>query len=170
MTIYEITAEMQEIETILEESGGELTPELEERMTLNEENLTAKIDQYNALYRKFKATVATLDEEIKRLTALKKTATNSAKAITDRILFAMQAIGKSKIDGDTCKAYIRTTKAIQCDEERLIDPYMYVIYQARQAMPAFISLETKVSKAALKDLETLPDGAEQVENVSLMLK
>lgn len=48
--IYNITAELEDIFIELEENGGELTPELEERLAITQESLTSKLDSYRKAY------------------------------------------------------------------------------------------------------------------------
>ena len=49
-TLYELTAQMRQIEEQLDETGGELTPELEDLWNETGESLVAKVDNYNAAF------------------------------------------------------------------------------------------------------------------------
>ena len=42
-SIYNITTELEDIFLELEENGGELTPELEERLTITQDNLKSNL-------------------------------------------------------------------------------------------------------------------------------
>lgn len=42
ITLYNITSEQLRINELLEESGGELTPEIEEALIINKDNFIAK--------------------------------------------------------------------------------------------------------------------------------
>ena len=44
--IYNITAELEDIFLELEENDGELTPELEERLAITQDNLKEKLNNY----------------------------------------------------------------------------------------------------------------------------
>lgn len=57
-SIYNITAELEDIFLELEENGGELTPELEERLTITQDNLKEKLNNYRKAY-----TMLNLDAE-----------------------------------------------------------------------------------------------------------
>ena len=48
--IYNITAELEDIFLELEENGGKLTPELEERLAITQESLKFKLDSYRKAY------------------------------------------------------------------------------------------------------------------------
>ena len=82
-TLYQLTNQMAEIEAMLEETGGEITPELEAVWNETSESLPQKVDGYNQVLRNLTAYASNLADEIKRLQALKKTLgglTRSGKA------------------------------------------------------------------------------------------
>ena len=74
MTLYDLTTEQMVINRMLEENGGELTPELEQALMITEENLSVKTEGYCKAIAIYKGEVETLKAEIDRLTAKKKTA------------------------------------------------------------------------------------------------
>lgn len=49
-SIYNITAELEDIFLELEENGGELTPELEERLAITQDNLKEKLNNCRKVY------------------------------------------------------------------------------------------------------------------------
>ena len=49
-SIYNITTELEDIFLELEENGGELTPELAERLAITQDNLKSKLDSYRKAY------------------------------------------------------------------------------------------------------------------------
>ena len=49
MNLFQLTAEQSRIEDLLEQNGGEITPEIEEALTLTAEQLPRKVDGYGAL-------------------------------------------------------------------------------------------------------------------------
>ena len=174
MNLYELTAEQARIEALLEENGGEITPEIEEALTLTAEALPRKVDGYGVLIRQFAATEAACDAEIKRLQGLKKTAVNSQKGLKDRILYAMQSFGYDKLAGETTKFSTRASKAVEIDEELLLDRYKAKVEEFVKTLPDWLTLEVKVSKKAISDAYKVtgvtPEGAKVVENTSLIVK
>ena len=72
-SLFQLTADMAAIEDALYETGGELTPEIEEALHETAQSLAVKTDSYNALMRKFGSQADIIDAEIKRLTEKKKT-------------------------------------------------------------------------------------------------
>lgn len=174
MNLYELTAEQARIEDLLEENGGEITPEIEEALTLTAEALPKKVDGYGVLIRQFAAAEAACDAEIKRLQGLKKTAQNAQKGMKDRILYAMQTFGFDKLAGETTKFSTRSSKSVDVNEDVLLMNYREKIARFVSTLPDWISLEVKVSKQVIKDAYKAtgitPEGAQVVENTSLIMK
>ena len=174
MNLYELTAEQARIEDLLEENGGEMTPEIEEALTLTAEALPKKVDGYGVLIRQFAAAEAACDAEIKRLQGLKKTAQNAQRNLKDRVLFAMQSFGYDKLAGDITKFSTRSSKSVEVDEAVLLNKYYGKISEFVASLPDWLTLEIKVSKQAIKDAYkatgVTPEGAQVVENVNLMMK
>ena len=174
MNLYQLTAEQARIEALLEENGGEITPEIEEALTLTAEALPRKVDGYGVLIRQFAAAEAACDAEIKRLQGLKKTAQNAQRGMKDRILYAMQTFGYDKLAGETTKFSTRTSKAVEVDEETLLARYRDEIAEFNATLPDWLSVEAKVSKTtisnAYKATGITPEGAQVVENTSLIIK
>lgn len=174
MNLYELTAEQARIEALLEENGGEITPEIEEALTLTADALPTKVDGYGVVLRQFAATEAAADAEIKRLQAIKKVAQNAQRNLKDRVLYAMQSFGFDKLDGSLTKFSTRHTKSVEVDEAVLLDKYKDKLEEFAETLPAWLSLEAKVSKKVIGDTfkatGITPEGAQVVENVSLMVR
>lgn len=174
MNLYQLTAEQARIEDLLEQNGGEITPEIEEALTLTAEALPRKVDGYGVLIRQFAAAEAACDAEIKRLQGLKKTAQNAQRGMKDRILYAMQSFGFDKLAGETTKFSTRSSKAVELDEDVLLDKYREKIAEFVATLPDWLSLEVKISKTAIsnayKATGVTPEGAQIVENTSLIVK
>ena len=174
MNLYQLTAEQARIEDLLEQNGGEITPEIEEALTLTAEALPKKVDGYGVLIRQFAAAEAACDAEIKRLQALKKTAQNAQRGMKDRILYAMQSFGFDKLAGETTKFSTRASKAVEIDEELLLCRYRLAIHDFNETLPDWLSVEPKISKTAIsneyKASGMTPEGAQIVENTSLIVK
>lgn len=173
LTLYELTAEQQAIEDALIENGGELTPELEDAMNANGEAIAVKMDGYNKILRRMEGSEAAIDSEIKRLTALKKTAQNAQRSIKDHVRDAMLAMNVDRIEGTLCKAFLRRTKAINIDEDAMLLPYAKTLEDVQSRLPVYVQLTAKISKTALKTVMTegnLPAGAEEVVNTSVTIR
>lgn len=91
MKLYEINQNLMELMaqamTIAQENGGELPPELESQIAELEMNVNDKIENYCRLITNNDAECDILDQEIKRLTARKKTRQNSSKWLLSNLEF-----------------------------------------------------------------------------------
>jgi hypothetical protein len=159
-TLYAITSEQLRINELLEESGGELTPEIEEALTLNEENFLVKSEGYIESIARFKALAEAADVRIKEMQRIKKTAENSKRRLEERLLWALQTMGRDKVEVGLRKLALRMTTAVNITDET--------------AIPAeYIKVETSVDKMrikeALKSGEVIT-GAELVTNQSIQIR
>jgi hypothetical protein len=105
-TLFQLTADMAAIEDALYETGGELTPEIEEALQETAQSLAVKTDSYNALMRKFSTQADVIDAEIKRLTAIKKTCQNAEKRLREHICDTMPGKPKWYKTGDMADIFV----------------------------------------------------------------
>lgn len=173
-TLFQLSADMSAIEDALWETGGELTPELEQALTETQQSLAVKTDGYNALIRKFASQADIIDAEIKRLTALKKTCQNAEKRLKNHICETMGAFGIEKLEGQFCKISRARTSSIETNEDMLLASYIPTIDAINESLPPYIKVEPKISKTAIKEFQKtegiLPAGAEIVENWSIRIR
>lgn len=171
-TLYNLTAQMASIEDMLEETGGELTPEIESAWTETSESLTRKVDNYNSLIIKLGDYSDNLAKEIKRLQSLKKTADNSVKRIKEHVKDCMEAFGIEKLEGAYCKMSLSSSTSTEVDEETVLAPYLARV--DRLMLPAWITCDLKVSKTALKDAfkgqDVTPAGVSFQKNTTLRIR
>lgn len=158
-TLYALTEQMTAIEAMLEDNGGELTPELESMWDETRESLVQKVDNYNALVQKLDAYATNIKAEVKRLQALQKTADNSLKRIKDHIKDVMEANGISSLEGRFCKMTLTRSTATEVDEDEALAPYVEAIGEFAATLPDYIKVEASVSKTAVKEaVKDLPEG------------
>ena len=101
-SIFEINTDYIELADLLDELGGELTPEIEERLKINREELEAKVKAYVHLIRVRESNITAVDNEIARLSLLKQTPINLDTAFAflyvklsgDRFLYSLILSGK----------------------------------------------------------------------------
>lgn len=173
-SLFQLTADMAAIEDALYETGGELTPEIEEALQETAQSVAVKTDSYNALMRKFGAQADVIDAEIKRLTALKKTCQNAEKRLKEHVCDTMQMFGIEKLEGQYCKMSLVKSTRVETDEEQLKAAYQAAVDELGATLPPYLTLDMKVSKTGIKEYEKetgiLPAGAEKVESVSLRIR
>lgn len=119
-SLYNITEDQRLINAMLEETGGELTPEIEEAMLITEENFTSKAEAYGATISEYDAQAEACAQEIKRLQAFKKTCENVSKRMKERISDAMITFDKDKVTAGTFRFSFRKSTAVVVENEELI--------------------------------------------------
>lgn len=98
-TLYELSDGVLALESLLFESGGEITPEIKAWMQENVDNLGQKVDAYGALLMQWKIEAAGLKGEEERLAKKRKTVEASADRLKDWLAVCMKRIDKDKLKG-----------------------------------------------------------------------
>ncbi len=160
LTLYNITSEQLRINELLEESGGELTPEIEEALMLNAENFEIKADGYIESISRYKALAEAADVRIKEMQRIKKTSENIEKRLKERLLQAMMVMEVDKMEIGLRKLSIRNTSSVNITDEAHI-PAEYIIIEQKYD-------KTRI-KDALKSGDVIP-GAELVTNKSIQIR
>lgn len=160
ITLYHITSEQLRINELLEESGGELTPEIEEALVLNEHNFVAKSEGYIQTIAKYQALVDAADNIIKEAQRKKRVFDNISKRLKERLQAAMIIMGRDRVEVGLHTLSLRNSVAVNITEESKIPN-------------EFIKVETSVDKMkvkeALKRGEFIP-GAELQTNQSIQIR
>lgn len=136
-SLYRISVEQQALNEQLFEAEGELTPELEEALIINEANLTLKAEDYVTSMAMFAASAEAAKAEIKRLQAFVKRADNAQERMKNALSFALETFGIDKMEVGTHRISFRKSEGVVITDEVAI-PNEYII------------VETKVNKAQLK--------------------
>ena len=161
-TLYGITAELNGILAQLEELGGEITPELEQALAINEEQFVAKAEDYGHAILNLKGMAAAAKSEKERLAGLQKFYENTQKRLTDALSNAMQVFGHDKVENATMRLSLRHTTATEVDDLDSV-PAEY-----KTTKVEVVADKTAIKKA-IQSGEAVP-GAHLVENVSLQIK
>jgi hypothetical protein len=160
ITLYHITSEQLRINELLEESGGELTPEIEEALVLNEHNFVTKSEGYIQTIAKYQALVDAADNIIKEAQRKKRVFDNISKRLKERLQDAMIIMGRDRVEIGIHTLSLRNSVAVNITEENKIPN-------------EFIKVETSVDKMkvkeALKRGELIP-GAELQTNQSIQIR
>ena len=124
MNIFNISQELEDIFYQIEENGGELTPELEERLAITEDKLHDKLDSYRRVYSKFMSDAKTCKEEETRIAKLRKTKENQAERLKTTMLEAVQRFGATGKSGNKlinlpdAKLYTKSSACTEVDLNR----------------------------------------------------
>lgn len=161
-TLYGITAELNGILAQLEELGGEIPPELEQALAINEEQFVAKAEDYGHAILNLKGMAAAAKAEKERLAGLQKFYENAQKRLTDALSTAMQVFGHDKVENATMRLSLRHSTATEVDD---IDQ---VPAEYKTTKVEVVADKTAIKKAIQDGIEV--PGAHLVENVSLQIK
>ena len=161
-TLYGITAELNGILAQLEELGGEITPEIEQALAINEEQFVAKAEDYGHAILNLKGMAAAAKAEKERLAGLQKFYENTQKRLADALSTAMQVFGHDKVENATMRLSLRHTTATEVDDLDAIPS------EFKTTKVEVVADKTAIKKA-IQQGEDVP-GAHLVENVSLQIK
>ena len=161
-TLYGITAELNGILAQLEELGGEITPELEQALAINEEQFVAKAEDYGHAILNLKGMAAAAKAEKERLAALQKFYENTYNRLDNALKTAMVATGHDKVETPTMRLSLRHSTATEVDDLDAV-PMEYKTTKVE------VVADKAAIKKAIQQGEDVP-GAHLVENVSLQIK
>ena len=168
MKLYEITSEMRVLDELFLSCIDEETGEIKDNGVIDilEQELKLQLQtKGSGIIKHFKNSEAMLngvDEEIKRLQALKKSISNQINSRKEYIVRNMEMMGITKIETELGNLSLRKSKSVNIYDESLIDK-------------KFIEIETKekISKTEIKKAieagETV-QGANIVEKNNLNIK
>lgn len=105
MNIFQITQELQDIFSELEENGGELTPELEQELNVTQEDFKVKVKSYAEGIKLLNSDITLIDSEIKRLNALKKSKEKAIERLNKVIAWAVEMFGDKNKNGNSFVDY-----------------------------------------------------------------
>lgn len=168
MKLYEITKEMRVLDELFLSCIDEETGEVKDDGVIDilEQELKLQLQTKGAgIIKSFKNSEAMLngvDEEIKRLQALKKSISNQINSRKEYIVRNMEMMGITKIETELGNLSLRKSKSVNIYDESLIDK-------------KFIEIETKekISKTEIKKAIEAGEnvqGANIVEKNSLNIK
>lgn len=168
MKLYEITSEMRALDELFLSYIDEETGEVKDDGVIDilEQELKLQLQTKGAgIIKSFKNSEAMLngvDEEIKRLQALKKSISNQINSRKEYIVRNMEMMGITKIETELGNLSLRKSKSVNIYDESLIDK-------------KFIEIETKekISKTEIKKAIEAGEnvqGANIVEKNSLNIK
>ena len=160
LSLYGITEEQLKLMNALEECEGELTPELEEALQVNEANFVEKSNGYVKMINYYKAFAESAKLEKQRIDKLQKSAESHAQRMTEALSNAMQVLGKDKVTTDNAVISLRKSQALIVDDEAIV-PNEFKTYE--------VKIDKNGIKAAMKQGAQV-EGVHIQENVNLIIK
>jgi hypothetical protein len=160
MNLYEITHEAQYLAALLETE--ELTPELEELLVINQEQLQAKAGNYAKVIANIQGDSDAIDAEIKRLKAMKESKDRAVNRLKDALKNAMMVSGIDKIESPLFKLSLRRSESVEVE----VPEALPIDWQVKKVT---ITADKVAIKQAIKEGYAIT-GARIIENFSLQIK
>lgn len=161
-SIYNIEAEYLQLADAITEQGGEVTEEQETALTINKEELQVKAANYGYVIKDIDDNIVSIQNEIERLTSLKKAAENTKERLKDAVHTAMDMYGIEEIKLNNIKINFRKSTSVAINDENQI-PAKY------RTVKTVESISKKDITTDIKAGVSVP-GASLQENKSLQIK
>ena len=158
-TLYNIEQEYLTLISEIESLDGELTPEIEDQLNINKEQLESKSVAYLQVISTKEGVNSAIDIEIKRLQALKKRNNGLVDNLKSRLLTAVTLFGNFEIGFN--KFGTRKSSSVAVDDVNSL-PTEYKTVKVTEAA------DKKAIKDAIKAGKDVP-GCSIVENLNLKI-
>lgn len=97
ISLYKINENMLSLLSVIEANEGELTDEVLEQLEINNEELQTKSESYLAVIKNREALNTQIDDELKRLQAMKKANNNLVSRLKNSLLNAVNIFGEFEV-------------------------------------------------------------------------
>lgn len=122
MNLFNIQQQYLHIASELCANDGELTQELIDALEVNQEQLQEKAVNYGYVIKQLGHEVNAVNEEIKRLTDIKKRNEKAIERMETAISNAMQLYGIEKVDSSFLKLSFRKSESVEIVNEAQLAP------------------------------------------------
>lgn len=160
-SLYIIKEEYLDLISQIEQAEGELTPELENALTINKSELEVKSIAYVEVIKQRESFNARIDEEIKRLQAIKKANDNLVLRLKNNLLNAVNMFGN--FEAGFLKLSTRKSKSVEVNIDTNDLPKEFKSIKVTEAPD-----KTAIKKAIESGQEV--EGCRIVENINLSIK
>jgi hypothetical protein len=161
-SIFKITDDFFSIMQRADENEGEINEELAEALSINNQNLSIKSENYVNFIKKTESDIDIIDVEIKRLTALKKQKQNRVDWLRGTLANAIDVICGGKFETPTFKLSVRHNKSVNVVDDRLLQS------EFKTEKTTWTPNKTAIKEAIESGVDV--DGAFIVESKSLTIK
>lgn len=123
MNVFQIADDLLEVLNELEENGGELTDELEEKLSVSQADFKSKIKSYGDVIKYTNSEIKLIDEEVKRLKELKESKQKAIARLEKVIIWAVDMFGETTktggkfVDFGTGKINVRNTEKVEVNTD-----------------------------------------------------
>lgn len=161
-SLYHISSDLAAIIAALEDNGGELTPELEQQLTITEDRFLEKAADYGAAILSLRSMADAARNEKDRLAKLQKFYENAQKRLESALCSAMDTFSHPKIETPSMRLFLHHSTATAIDDLDQV-PTAYKTTKVEQ-----VPDKTAIKKAIQGGVEV--PGAHLVDNISLQIK
>ena len=158
-SLYQITSEQKLLMLEIESLEGEITPEIEERLSITESQLQQKSIAYLEVIRQKEAFNMLIDNEVKRLQQMKKVNNNVIECLEENLLEAVKLFGNFEVG--TQKFGTRKSSQVIVEDVNLLPDIYKLVKITEQA-------DKMLLKKAIDAGEKI-DGVYIQENLNLKL-
>lgn len=133
MNIFQISQDLLDAFQELEDNGGELTEELEAKLSVSQADFKTKLDSYTKVIKNAESDINACDLEIKRLQTVKKSKQAAIDRLNKVIAWAVEMFGDTTksggkfVDLGTSKIQVRLTDKVEVNENfasETVDKFM----------------------------------------------
>lgn len=123
-SIYQISDELQAIINEIEENGGEITEDIEQKLAISQDELESKIDSYCNVIASVNSNIDFCKKEKQRINDLQNVKKNLVDNLKKRVLEAVEKFGydgksgNKIIDTQTHKIFTKNSQVVIVDRER----------------------------------------------------
>lgn len=160
-TLYNINNDYLELISQVEQAEGVLTPELEQALTINKSELEVKSIAYVEIIKQRESLNDRIDNEIKRLQALKKSNDTLVSKLKNNLLNAVNIFGN--YEAGFIKLSTRKSKQVVVDYDVNDLPKQYKIVKVTE------TADKVAIKKAIESGEEV-EGCRIVENINLTIR
>lgn len=159
MNIFEISKELESVFDELEENGGELTEELEEKLSISQDEFRSKVNAYLSIIKNIESDVDCCDKEIKRLQSVKKSKQNTIDRLKNILVWAIDKFGDINKSGNryvdlgTSKITIKSSNKVIVNEKYADDIISNTFAELNEA-----NYTKELYDNPIKDLITTPEN------------
>ena len=143
-TLYDIKQEYLELINQVEEMEGELTPEIEEQLQINKNELQNKAIAYHSFILSKDSFNMQIDSEIKRLQALKKRNNSLIDNLKQRLVGAIETFGEFTVGTNTFG--LRKSEKVEVEDVNQLPKEYKTIKVTEQANKILIKKDLKLGK------------------------
>ena len=120
--IFQLSDEYRQLMMEIEDNEGDLTPDLEQRLKINEENFANKMDAYANIIALKSGDIQVIKDEVTRLGALQKTKEKNIEKLKNIMIEAIKLYGTTgKTGNKTYKTTLHSYWTVNLEKLKIAD-------------------------------------------------